>query len=80
MIIDNVSDFTHAYLHRRFKPFTDSKLTDLRVEGDCVHVAYDTQVAAGPLMRVFVDRADQRQRDEALLPVPVPVVGHRRQN
>lgn len=56
MIIDNVSDFTHAYLHRRFKPFTDSKLTDLRVEGDCVHVAYDTQVAAGPLMRVFVDK------------------------
>jgi len=56
MIIDNVSDFTHAYLHRRFKPFTDSKLTDLRVEGDCVHVAYDTEVAAGPLMRIFVDR------------------------
>lgn len=57
MIIDNVSDFTHAYLHRKFRPFTDSTLTDLRVEGDSVHVAYDTKVADGPLMRIFVDRA-----------------------
>lgn len=56
MIIDNVSDFTHAYLHRKYRPFTDSTLTDLRVEGDKVFVAYDTKVADGPLMRIFVDR------------------------
>jgi phenylpropionate dioxygenase-like ring-hydroxylating dioxygenase large terminal subunit len=56
MIIDNVSDFTHAYLHRRFRPFTDSTLTDLSVEGDKVFVKYDTKVADGPLMRPFVDR------------------------
>lgn len=57
MIIDNVSDFTHAYLHRKYRPFTDSTLTDLRAEGDRVYVAYDTKVADGPLMRIFVDRA-----------------------
>ena len=56
MIIDNVSDFTHAYLHRKFRPFTDSTLTDLRVEGDRVYVSYDTKVADGPLMKIFVDR------------------------
>ncbi|MDC0715754.1 aromatic ring-hydroxylating dioxygenase subunit alpha [Nannocystis sp. bb15-2] len=56
MIIDNVSDFTHAYLHRRFRPFTDSTLTDLRVDGDRVYVSYDTKVADGPLMKHFVDR------------------------
>ena len=56
MIIDNVSDFTHAYLHRKFRPFTDSTLTDLRVDGDRVFVEYDTKVADGPLMRIFVDR------------------------
>ena len=56
MIIDNVSDFTHAYLHRKFRPFTDSTLTDLRVEGDNVFVSYDTKVADGPLMKIFVDR------------------------
>src|SRR5262245_51577899 len=26
MIIDNVSDFTHAYLHRQYRPFTDARL------------------------------------------------------
>ena len=25
MIINNVSDFTHAYLHRRYRPFWDAK-------------------------------------------------------
>ena len=36
MIIDNVSDFTHAYLHRRYRPFVDAKLTRLETVGDRV--------------------------------------------
>ena len=47
MIIDNVSDFTHAYLHRKYQPFTDAKLTGCRTEGDKVFVEYDDEDRAG---------------------------------
>ena len=56
MIIDNVSDFTHAYLHRRFRPFDDAKLTHLETIGDTVHLEYDTQVGRGRFSGLFVDR------------------------
>ena len=56
MIIDNVSDFTHAYLHRKFRPFTDAKLTRLAVEGDRVYVSYDTKVAGGRISGLMIDR------------------------
>ena len=56
MIIDNVSDFTHAFLHRKYQPFTDAKLTDCRTEGDAVHVSYDAKIATGPVYRWIVDR------------------------
>ena len=56
MIIDNVSDFTHAYLHRRFRPFTDAKLKNLVVEEDRVLLSYDTKVGDGPISKYFVNR------------------------
>jgi hypothetical protein len=56
MIIDNVLDFTHEYLHRKFQPFKDPKLTHVEVEGDSVFVEYDTQVAAGKFYSRFVPR------------------------
>lgn len=56
MIIDNVSDFTHAYLHRRSKPFTDAKLTKLETDADRVLLAYDTKVGQGRISGLFVDR------------------------
>lgn len=55
MIIDNVSDFTHAHLHRKYRPFVDAKLTRCEVEGDKVYVSYDTLVGAGK-SGLFVDR------------------------
>ncbi len=55
MIIDNVSDFTHAHLHRRYKPFEESKLTRCETVGDDVHVAYDAEVGRGPVSGRFVD-------------------------
>jgi 4beta-methylsterol monooxygenase len=57
MIIDNVSDFTHAYLHRKYKPFWDAKLTSLEPKGDKVFVSYDTPIGGGGLAAHFVDRA-----------------------
>ena len=56
MIIDNVSDFTHAYLHRRFKPFTDAVLTRLETVGDVVELCYDTKVGGGSISSRFVDK------------------------
>jgi phenylpropionate dioxygenase-like ring-hydroxylating dioxygenase large terminal subunit len=56
MIIDNVSDFTHAYLHRRYKPFEGSRLTRCELEGDREHVSYQTNVGMGPITRHMFDR------------------------
>lgn len=55
MIIDNVSDFTHAHLHRRYKPFEEANLTRCETIGDHVHVAYDAQVGRGPISGRFVE-------------------------
>jgi phenylpropionate dioxygenase-like ring-hydroxylating dioxygenase large terminal subunit len=57
MIFDNVSDFTHAYLHRKYRPFTDAVLTRLETVGDVVELAYDTKVGGGTISSRFVDRA-----------------------
>ncbi len=56
MIIDNVSDFTHAYLHRRYQPFSGARLTRCEVEGDRVYVDYDARIGGGRFSRFFVDR------------------------
>lgn len=57
MIIDNVSDFTHAFLHRKYRPFSnDSKLTRLEATDDKVSLSYDTKVGYGKISGLFVDR------------------------
>ena len=56
MIIDNVSDFSHAYLHRKYRPFSDSKLTKLEEREDKVFLSYDTKVGRGRISGLFVDR------------------------
>ncbi|EDM81911.1 dioxygenase, iron-sulfur subunit, putative [Plesiocystis pacifica SIR-1] len=58
MIIDNVSDFTHAYLHKRYEPFKDPKLTKIEVDDEAaqVFVEYDTLVGAGKLYSHFIPR------------------------
>ena len=57
IIIDNVSDFTHAHLHRKYQPFSDAKLTGYRTEGDKVFVSYDAKIGQGPIYRLLVDHA-----------------------
>ena len=57
MVIDNVSDFTHAHLHRRYRPFEGATLTRCETVGDNVHLAYDTQVGRGPISGLFVDHS-----------------------
>lgn len=56
MIIDNVSDFTHEFLHRQYQPFSNARLTRLESKGDAVYVDYDTHVGGGKVSGLFVDR------------------------
>jgi hypothetical protein len=60
MIVDNVSDFTHAYLHRRYRPFVDAKLIRCDTKGDKVELSYDVLVGDGRFSKLFVDRARVR--------------------
>jgi 4beta-methylsterol monooxygenase len=60
LIIDNVSDFTHAWLHRKYQPFVDAKLTRCEALGDRVLLSYDTQIGMGRISRLFVDRRQVR--------------------
>jgi nitrite reductase/ring-hydroxylating ferredoxin subunit len=60
MIIDNVSDFTHAYLHRRYRPFIDAKLSRCETIGEKVELSYDLTVGDGRFSKLFVDRTRVR--------------------
>ena len=55
MVIDNVSDFTHAHLHRKYQPFEGATLTRCETVGDDVHVAYDSKVGRGRISGRFVE-------------------------
>lgn len=56
MIIDNVSDFTHAYLHRRYRPFSEAVLKNVETRDDKVFVSYDAKIGQGRVTGLFVDR------------------------
>jgi phenylpropionate dioxygenase-like ring-hydroxylating dioxygenase large terminal subunit len=55
MIIDNVSDFTHAWLHREYRPFSDAVLQKLETEGDEVRMTYSARIGRGRISSLFVD-------------------------
>ncbi|MET7335610.1 Rieske 2Fe-2S domain-containing protein [Nonomuraea sp. NPDC005650] len=56
MIVDNVCDFTHAYLHRKKRPFWDARLSYHEMRGDQVFLGYDTLIGGGRVSGLFVDR------------------------
>lgn len=56
MVLDNVSDYTHGYLHRRYQPFRDPKLLDVQSTDDAVTVRYNALIGAGKWMEAFVHR------------------------
>lgn len=58
MIVDNVSDFTHEYLHRKHRPFSDAKMTNMETTDDRVFVSYDTKVGGGEWMRPFINEGE----------------------
>jgi phenylpropionate dioxygenase-like ring-hydroxylating dioxygenase large terminal subunit len=56
LIIENVSDFTHAHLHRKYRPFSDAKLVHYEPSRGEVRLIYDVLVGDGRWSRHFVDR------------------------
>ena len=56
MIIENINDFTHAYLHRKYQPFDNAKLIRLESADDRVSLTYQTRMGAGRIFNLFVDR------------------------
>ncbi len=56
MVLDNVSDYTHGWLHRRLEPFRDPKLLAVEADEHKVVVRYDTKIGAGKWMDPFIHR------------------------
>ena len=56
MVIDNICDFAHAFLHRKYRPFIDAKLTHHEADDDRVYLTYDAYMAGGRISGIFVDR------------------------
>ena len=56
MVIDNVCDFAHAFLHRKYRPFTDAKLRHFEADDNRVFLSYDTFVGGGRFSGIFIDR------------------------
>lgn len=56
MVIDNICDFAHAFLHRKYQPFTDAKLKHYEADENRVFLSYDTFVGGGKISGMFVDR------------------------
>ena len=56
MVIDNICDFAHAFLHRKYQPFIDAKLKHYESDDNRVFLSYDTFVGGGKISGMFVDR------------------------
>ncbi len=56
MVIDNICDFAHAFLHRKYQPFVDAKLTHYESDDEKVYLTYDTYMAEGKFSKYFVNR------------------------
>jgi phenylpropionate dioxygenase-like ring-hydroxylating dioxygenase large terminal subunit len=63
MILDNVSDYQHGYLHRDLEPFKNPRLRYFEAKGDRVHLAYETDVGGGRLLSLFVPRDELTNGD-----------------
>lgn len=56
MILDNVSDFTHGHLHRKWRPFEGDKLLSIEEGEDQVLLHYNAKIGAARVMDLLIDR------------------------
>lgn len=47
MITENVCDFYHEHLHRKYKPFTNAKIQKIEEQGESVMIEYQTVMSEG---------------------------------
>lgn len=52
MILENVCDFNHAFLHRDLRPFTDPHLREYYREGDTITMEYDTDLSQSQVVKI----------------------------
>jgi phenylpropionate dioxygenase-like ring-hydroxylating dioxygenase large terminal subunit len=57
IIVENLLDFTHSYLHRKYRPFDDAVLVRLESRDDRVSAEYKVVMAAGRFSGLFVNRS-----------------------
>jgi hypothetical protein len=58
MLLDNVSDFTHGFLHRKFQPFEGTDLLRCETIEDRVELEYKSRIAAGRMQNMFINRKE----------------------
>ena len=51
MILENVCDFNHAFLHRKYKPFTDPHLLDHYRKDDIITMEYKTDLSKSQVVK-----------------------------
>jgi hypothetical protein len=56
MILENLLDFTHAHLHRKYRPFADPVLIRSYADADKVVGEYNISMAAEEVTGLFVNR------------------------
>lgn len=56
MLLENVSDFTHGFLHRNYQPFDGTDLLRCEPIDDRVELEYNSKIGAGRLQDMFIDR------------------------
>lgn len=56
MILDNVSDFTHGHLHRKWRPFEGDKLLSIEEGEERVLLHYNAKIGAARIMDLLIDR------------------------
>ncbi len=66
MILENVCDFNHAFLHRKFKPFTDPHLLGTRHEGDIIYVDYETDMSQSSAVKTAGEKKGEGLQDMTL--------------
>ena len=66
MILENVCDFNHAFLHRKFKPFVNPHLREHRREGDTIWMEYDTDLSQSSVVKAAGENKGKGLEDMTL--------------
>jgi phenylpropionate dioxygenase-like ring-hydroxylating dioxygenase large terminal subunit len=55
MVLENVCDFNHAFLHRDYRPFTNPHLRKHFREEDCITMEYETDLSQSQVVKIAGD-------------------------